>query len=381
MNKKWAFFVGGLTALLSLVYLSSYGYIFRALRINLQKGPLSPSTDDVKKFPFHYVRNENSTTFEKDSRYNAAILSEKLIKELVKTRTSSLVVIKDSKLLHEQYWKGHSFNSATNSFSMAKGILSILVGCAIDDGYLQSEDQLVSYLIPQYKESSYGKFLTFRHLMIMQAGLDWNEEYHHPFAPNSKQYFVKDLFVQTLGVDVTEMPGEKYEYQSISAQLLGLALTEAIGTDLAGYLSDKIWKPLAMEFPAKWSTDEKGIEKAFCCIHATPRDYAKIGQLLLQHGNWNGNQIISENYCKRMLSPTMENDAFCYSIWADDDHSIQHRFFYGFLGQYIIIVTHCNMIIVKTGFSNRLEVDEKLRPCEVRLLIDELSDLKFSNSK
>lgn len=372
MNKKWTFFVGGLSTIVAFIYLSGYGYIFRALGINLKWGPLSPSPDDAENFPFHCVDNGDTRPFDKDSRYNGAILSDKLITELNKTRTSSLIVIKDNKLLHEQYWEGHSFNSATNSFSMAKGILSILVGCAVDDGYLQSEDQLVSSLIPQYKESSYGKFLTLRHLMTMQAGLDWEEEYHHPFAPNSKQYFIKDLVEQTLGVEVKEMPGEKYEYQSVSAQLLGLALRVATGRDLSAYLSEKIWKPLGMEFPAKWSTDEKGIEKAFCCIHATPRDFAKIGQMLLQGGNWNGNQIVSESYCKRMLSPTKENDAFCYAIWADDDHPVKHRFFYGFLGQFIIMIPERNMTIVKTGLSNSLEVDEKLRPYDVKILIEEL---------
>lgn len=73
-----------------------------------------------------------------------------------------------------------------NSFSMAKGILSILFGCAIDDGYLESENQLISTLFPDYENSRYGRFLTIRHLMTMQAALDWQEEYHHPFAPNSK---------------------------------------------------------------------------------------------------------------------------------------------------------------------------------------------------
>jgi CubicO group peptidase (beta-lactamase class C family) len=262
-----------------------------------------------------------------------------------------------------------------NSFSMAKGILAILVGCAIDDGYLQSEEQLISSIFPQYKKSRYGKFLTFRHLMIMQAGLDWEEEYHHPFAPNSKQYFIDDLAEQTFSIELKEMPGEKYEYQSVSAQLLGLALKKATGTELATYLSDKLWKPLGMEFPAKWSTDEKDMEKAFCCIHATPRDFAKIGQLIIQNGNWEGRQIINKVYCQKLLTPTKANDAFCYTIWADDDSELKCRFFYGFLGQFIIMIPEKKMVIVKTGFYNRLEVDEKQRPLQVKLLVEELTEM------
>ncbi|WP_051880013.1 serine hydrolase domain-containing protein [Epilithonimonas lactis] len=375
MNKKWAYFTGTFTALVSLIYISGYGYIFKAILTNFKRGSLTPSNDDGEKFPAHPVTNQHAQGFAKDGGCNPTELSAYLLKDLKRTGTSSLVMIRNNKIVVERYWKDHQAFIPQNSFSMAKGILAMLVGCAIDDGYITSEDQLISEFLPAYKDSTYGKYLTFKHLLTMQAGMDWDEEYHHPFAPNAKQYFVDDLSEQTLSVEVKEMPGKKYEYQSVSTQLLGLTLKAAIGKDLADYLSERIWKPLGMEFPAKWSTDEKGLEKAFCCIHASPVDFAKIGQLILQDGNWNGRQIISKSYIQRMLTPTNENDAFCYSVWADDDHNLKHRFFYGFLGQFIIMVPEKNMVIVKTGLSDDLKVDDKLRPCQVRLLIDELKDL------
>lgn len=373
MNKKWTFFIAGTSAIVSLIYLSGYGYIFKAIGLNLKKGPITPSIDDGDRFPYNLVPTRDPNDFEKDENYNSARISRRLSKDLKKTRTTALVVIRDNKLVYEHYWKNHNFTSAQNSFSMAKGILTMLVGCAIDDGHLHSEDQLVSTVIPKYSSSKYGKYLTFKHLMTMQSGLDWKEEYYHPFAPNSKQYFIDDLAEQALGIGVKEMPGEKYEYQSVCAQILGIALKKAVGCDLADYLSKKIWQPLEMEFPAKWSKDEKGVEKAFCCIHATPRDFAKIGQLILQNGNWRGRQIISKTYCQRMLLATKENDAFCYSIWADDEYDLNHRFLYGFLGQFIIMIPEKKMVIVKTGLYNRLEVDKKLRPLQVRSLISEVT--------
>ncbi len=375
MKKILSAVVAGTSAIAAVIYLSGYGYIFRAIGINLKKGPVTPSIDDEEKFPSHPVPNLHPKPWEKDAKYNTGILSESVLKNLKKTRASSLIIVHDSKLVHEQYWKDHDSSSLMNSFSMAKGILSILVGCAIDDGYLQSEDQLISSIFPQYKNSRYGKFLTLRHLMTMQAGLDWEEEYRHPFAPNSKQYFIDDLADQAFNVDVKKMPGETYEYQSVAPQLLGLALRKAIGKQLSAYLSEKLWKPLDMEFPAKWSTDKKGMEKTFCCIHASPRDFAKIGQLLMQNGNWEGKQLISKEYCKKLLTPTKANDAFCFTIWADDENEIKHRFFYGFLGQFVIMIPEKKMVIVKTGFYNRLEVDKKLRPLQVKFLVDELSKM------
>ena len=374
MKKIWFAFLATASAT-AAIYISGYGYIFKAIGINLKKGPLTPSIDDEEKFPSKAVPNANPKAWEKDRVYNTKTLPENILKDLKKTRTSSLVVIRDGKLAHEQYWKDHNFSSHMNSFSMAKGILSILVGCAIEDGYLENENQLISTIFPQYGNSQYGKHLKIRHLMTMQSGMDWEEEYNHPFAPNSKQYFVDDLAKQTFGINLKEMPGKKYEYQSVSAQLLGFALKKATGKDPSSYLSEKLWKPLEMEFPAKWSTDEKGMEKAFCCIHATPRDFAKIGQLLLQNGNWKGKQIISKDYCKKLLTPTAENDAFCFTIWANDETEIMHRFLYGFLGQFIIIVPEKNMVIVKTGFDPRLAVDKKLRPVQINFLTQELSKM------
>lgn len=375
MKKLLTASIAGISATIAIICLSGYGYIFKAFAINLKKGPLTPSTDDEEKFPSRAVQNANPQAWEKSKDYNTRSLSEVVLQELKKTRASSLVVVYDNQLMYEQYWKDHSSSSLMNSFSMAKGILSVLVGCAIDDGYLESENQLISSFFPQYRNNHYGKFLTFRHLMTMQGGLDWEEEYHHPFAENSKQYFVDDLAEQAFGIKMKEMPGQKYEYQSISAQLLGLALKKAIGKDLALYLSEKLWKPMGMELPAKWSIDKKGMEKAFCCIHASSRDFAKIGQLIMLEGSWKGKQLISKEFCKKLLTPTKENEAFCFNVWADDESSLKYRFFYGFLGQFIIMVPEKNMVIVKTGFYNRLDVDKKMRPIQVKFLVEELGKL------
>ncbi|WP_288243607.1 serine hydrolase [uncultured Chryseobacterium sp.] len=375
MKKILSVFIAAAAASVVAIYLSGYHFVFKAFALNIKKGPITPSIDDAEKFSSRSIPNQSPEPWEKSPQYNSLKLPDSILKELKKTRASSLVVIQDQKLVYEEYWKNHDASSLMNSFSMAKGILSLLVGCAIDDGYLQSEHQLLSSIFPSYKNSRYGKHLTLCHLMTMQAGLDWKEEYHHPFSENSKQYFVEDLARQAFEIECKEMPGQNYEYQSVAAQLLGLALRKVTQKDLAAYFAEKIWKPLGMESPAKWSVDKKGVEKAFCCIHATARDFAKIGQLVMQNGYWKGKQLISEEYCKRMLTPTKLNDAFGFTIWADDEDSLKYRFFYGFLGQFIIMIPEKQMVIVKTGFYNRLDVDEKKRPVQVKLFAEEFSKI------
>jgi len=95
----------------------------------------------------------------------------------------------------------------------------------------------------------------------------------------------------------------------------------------------------------------------------------------LQKGNWNGQQIISKSYCEKLLTPTKINDAFCFTIWTNQEHHLKHHFFYGFLGQFIIMIPEKNMVIVKTGIYNRLDVDEKQRPLQVKFLVEELSNI------
>ncbi|WP_312078548.1 serine hydrolase [Chryseobacterium sp.] len=357
-----------------LVFVIKYfklGFIGKVLKLNIKNKALAPSPDDHEVFTSHKIPNQHPDTWKLSHLYNTKVISEKMRKELEETDTFSVLITVDDEILHEEYNKNHTSSSLLNSFSMAKGILALLVGCAIDDGYLESENICVSNFIKGYDQNKLAENLTFKHLMCMQGGFDWDEEYQHPFAENSEQYFIDDLTKQALETGFKNRPGELYEYQSVSAQILGIALRRVIKKDLAQYLSEKIWIPMGMELPAKWSVDSKGVEKAFCCIHACTRDFAKLGEMILKKGKWKNKQIISEEFIKRMLSPSDKNDAFCYSIWANDDNEITYRFFYGFLGQFIIMIPQKNMVIVKTGFYNKLKTDSKLRPTQVQMLVDE----------
>lgn len=373
MKKVLAAFGVGLIGSSAALWATGNGFLLKAVFMNLKRGAFTPSIDDAERFPCNMVYKSVSEPWEKSKNYNTLELPEEISEQLEKTRSSALLIFKDGQLEYEKYWKKHHPHSLMNSFSMAKGILSLMVGACIDDHYITSENQLFSDFYPRYKAMEFGKHLTLKHLMTMQAGLDWAEEYKHPFAPNSKQYFVDDVGEQVFERDLIEMPGTRYEYQSAAPQLLGFAVRRATGKTLSEYLTEKIWSKLGMECDAKWSTDENGMEKTFCCIHASARDFGKIGQLLLNRGKWNGETIISADYIDRMVEPTKQNDAFGYTVWANDEAKVKYRFLYGFLGQFIIIVPEKNMVIVKMGHFNRLEVDEKLRPLQVQMFAEQLS--------
>lgn len=372
MQKFLKYFALGTGAGIGLIYAFGYQFIFKAIGINLKKGPFTPSIDDGENFGYHPVPNGEIQPWEKHTAYNTLLLPPEVINNLEESKASALLVIKEGKLMHEQYWNEHNQYSLMNSFSMAKAILNMLVGAAIDDGYIKSENQLFSDFYPDFADDENGRHLRLKHLMLMQAGLKWVEAYNHPFAPNAKQYYVEDLAEQVFSRKVKEMPGKNYEYQSAAPQLLAFALRKAVQRPLAAYLSEKLWLPLGMESPARWSIDSKGMEKAFCCLHAIARDFAKIGYLLMHDGAYNGRQLISANYIRKMKVPSKPNDAFGYTVWINKDCGIEHYFLYGFLGQFIIMIPDRQLVIVKTGHLHDLPVDAKLRPEQVNFLTEQI---------
>lgn len=372
IKKFWTAFGAGIVGATGLLLATRNGFLIKAVAKNLTNKPFTPSIDDAPQFDFNTVPNGTPAPWEIDEHYNKAVLPKAVTDNLEETKASALLVIKNGKIVHEQYWNDHNASSLMNSFSMAKGILGMLVGAAIDEGKIKSEDQLFSNFYPEYAEDEFGKYLTLKHLMQMQAALDWEEEYHHPFAPNSRQYFVEDLEKQVFERKLKEMPGVKYEYQSAAPQLLGFALRKAVGKSLASYLSEKLWIPLGMNSSAKWTVDSKGMEKAFCCIHGTARDFARIGFMLLHDGKFNDKQVVSEAYIKKMKEPSTPNDAFGYTVWVNKDCTVHHNFLYGFLGQFVVAIPEKQLVIVKTGHDNNLPVDDKLRPLQVNFLTEEL---------
>ena len=138
-----------------------------------------------------------------------------------------------------------------------------------------------------------------------------------------------------------------------NTQLLGLILERALkNKTITQYLEEKIWIPFEMEYDASWSLDRKknGIEKTFCCLNARARDFAKIGKLYLNNGQWNGKQIVSESWVKQSTKIDQTNGSawyYQYQWWIptyNGDFMAQ-----GILGQFIYVHPKNNIIIVRLG--------------------------------
>lgn len=328
-------------------------YIVKALRYQKAK------IDQYPIFHNRIVKAGEPQPWQNHQNYNTYELSEDQLKDLDKYKTVAFVVAKDSLLVFESYWENYGAESYSNSFSMAKSIISLLVGCAIDDGFIQNLDQPVGNFIPEFLEGEKSK-ITIRHLLTMSSGLSWDEAYSSLFSTTTKAYYGKFLKDLVLDQQVITKPGKEFKYLSGDTQILSILIAQATGKSVSEYMSEKIWSKIGAEHDALWSLDkEDGIEKAYCCFNTNARDFARIGRLVLNMGSWNGEQIISHSYLSESLNPTtylsdielgdVPTERYGHLWWFTENRGHKVIFARGILGQYIFVVPDLNMVAVRLG--------------------------------
>lgn len=334
-----------------LVLPSNY-YLRRALT------HLLPKIDQYPIFENRTVKAGDPQPWIQSEAYNTVSIPEKYLPVFEQLGTVAYVIIKDSTLLFEQYWEDYSPESHSNSFSMAKSIVSLAIGAAIDDGFIKDVDQPVSDFFPEFQGYN-GKPLTLRHLLTMSAGVDFDEAYSSPFSPTTKLYYGDDLQQIALGMKEIEEPGVNFIYQSGVTQLLAFIVEKATGENISSYVSRKFWTPMNAEEDALWSLDKKdGIEKAYCCFNSNARDFARFGQLILNKGEWNGEQLISSSYLKEATTPDTSllfkeynetNHCYGFQFWHLSYNGMEIPYMRGILGQYIFIIPDLNAVVVRLG--------------------------------
>lgn len=270
------------------------------------------------------------------------------------SKTVAFLIIRNDTIHYEKYFKGYNKESIVPSFSMAKSITSILIGCAIDEGLIGSVDEPITIYIPELKKKGFEK-VTIKHLLQMTSGIRFNESYINPFGDAASFYYGLNLRKKISKMKLKSEPGKKFEYVSGNTQLLGLILERSLkGKTVTQYLQDKLWTPLGMEYDASWSIDrnENGLEKAFCCLNARARDFAKIGRLYLNKGNWNGKQIVSQNWVENSIKAENKDGSaqfYQYQWWLPSPNG--DFMAEGFLGQFIYVNPSSNLIMVRLGKS------------------------------
>jgi len=319
-------------------------------------GPAWSFTHAPKDLPDTY-------SFESEERSLAAFLDN--------TETTGLIVIRDGAIAHEEYRLGAGESSLFTSFSVAKSVISALIGIALEEGHIGSvEDQITDY-VPALKGSGYDG-VTIEDALTMSSGVGFGEDYADPMSDVNRLAFShasgRQMADILAGLERVREPGIYNDYISADTIALGLVLEAATGLPNETYLATRLWQPMGAEAPAFWSIAREGMVLPYCCLSATLRDYARFGRLFLEGGARDGRQIVPRPWTDvstRPSAPRLEpgpNPAsfwtfgYGYQWWVPEDPESEFLAI-GIWGQFVYADRRRGVVIVKTsadeGFDTR----------------------------
>jgi len=281
---------------------------------------------------------------------------------LAHNRDTGLLVLKDDVVLFERYQYARKPEDRFTSMSMAKTVVSMLLGIALAEKKITSIDDRAARYVPQLEGHPYGD-TRLRDLLTMSSGVRFIEHFD---GRDDFSVLMSKTFYQAGpgGVDTvisfrerTRPAGEVFAYASAETQVLGLVLRAAVGKPLADYLSEKIWQPMGAEADATWLIDAGGYEFAYCCINAVLRDWARLGMLLANDGALDGRQIIPADWVRaatRAAAPHLAigvarpTVGYGYQTWLLSDEPRRFALF-GARGQAIFVDPQSKLVVVHTA--------------------------------
>ncbi|MCT1525411.1 serine hydrolase domain-containing protein [Sphingobacterium hotanense] len=337
--------------LLIAMYAFGVDYILKGVYVIYTQGHQTAYLDDYRYFDNHKIEAGTPQPWAKSTAYNSVPLTDSLKSIHERWGSVAYVIIHQDSVWFEEYYGGYSDSSKSNSFSMAKSITAAILGKALEEGKVSSLQQKVKDFVPELA-GPFAEALTMENLVSMSSGITWDESYYNPFSITTRLYFDKDIQGAIPALPVDKQPGLKFIYQSGDTQMLGIALQRATKSTLSELMSTYFWKPMGAEHSAIWQVDSEkyGIEKAYCCIASNAKDFARFGKLYLNHGRWNGQQLLDSAYVAQSIQPRYpDSPQYGYGWWMGQYKDKPYFYMDGHLGQYVIVVPQDELIIVRLG--------------------------------
>lgn len=249
-------------------------------------------------------------------------LQQLLDTNLINSQTFSFLVIRNDSILYERYFEGLNEASLLPSFSVSKSFVSTLVAIALKEGFIKSLDEPITKYLPELLKNDFRfNHITIQHVLDMRSGIMNSEDYYNPTSDVLKLGFGNDIWKQVRKIKIEKPPGE-FDYKSINTQILAFIIERATGRKFLDYFREKLWIPLQMESDATWNIDSKKRRntRAFCCLNATTRDFAKLGKLYLQHGRFGNQQILPTDWVQRSthVDTMVINDGYKNQWWSNE---------------------------------------------------------------
>ncbi|MBC7475573.1 MAG: serine hydrolase, partial [Candidatus Sericytochromatia bacterium] len=269
------------------------------------------------------------------------------------------MVVHHGKIVTENYFNGWNNQLAGDSESMAKSVLSLLIGIAIDEGKISSINDSASKYITEWKNDDRRR-IKIKHLIQMTSGLRNSSSTISPFSDLAKIHLgfnVKDL---ALSIPSEISPGRVFDYNNVNSEILGILLERATSMKYSDYLSEKLWKPLGAS-DAEVSVDNTGTARTYCCLFAKMVDWSKVGELILHNGEFNGKRVVSKDWIAKMITPSRNANHYGYHVWLANSKLFRKArmtenfvdesmiFFDGRSKQRVFILPKWDLVIVRVG--------------------------------
>ncbi len=273
-------------------------------------------------------------------------------KYLAEHRNMGLLVMRGDTILGERYQYERRPEHLFASMSMAKTVVSMLVGIALAEKKIGSIDDLAEKYVPDLKGHPYGE-TPIRHLLTMTSGVKFVEVYNG--ADDVMKLGTAILFQEGPGGaaalqpyrERVAPPGQRWSYASSETFVLALVLRGATGENLSDYTSRVLWQPMGAESDAAWNIDPAGNEVGYCCFSATLRDWARLGLLLADGGARGGKQVIPAAWVKAATSSQAPYPGYGYQTWVSMKEDRFHL--RGLRGQAVWVHPATRTVVVHTS--------------------------------
>jgi CubicO group peptidase (beta-lactamase class C family) len=268
--------------------------------------------------------------------------------------TQGVVVVRGGEIVAEWYAPGEDQDSWAASWSVAKSVVSALIGIAIDEGDIPSIDEPMTTYYPEWKADERAE-ITLRDVLEMSAGLKWNEDYAPDDLDASDVVRMvlkeRDQLAYAASRPVESPPGTVFNYSSGASMLLSGVLEQATGTKPADYAAEKLWDPIQVDKVDMWS-DAEGHTLTYCCVDTTSRDFARFGLLYLNEGRWGTEQVVPESWVADSLEGSRAApDTYGLQWWLEDVEGVPGDLFQalGHDDQYIYAIPSLDLVVVRNG--------------------------------
>ncbi|MFD2566958.1 serine hydrolase domain-containing protein [Pseudotenacibaculum haliotis] len=285
-----------------------------------------------------------------------------------KHKINSVLLVKDNVLILEEYFNKRSIDQQQDLRSTSKSIRSILLGIALDKGFIDDvNDPISKYLKthqPKKKLDPRKADITIANLITMSTGLECNDWDRKSKGQEDRVYKKKDWIQYTLDLPMVNNPGEVSNYCSMGVVILAEIISQASGMSIDEFADKYLFAPLGIENVSWGHTSEKKVIASGKRLNMTPRDMAKIGQLILNKGMWKEARVVSQKWVEKSISPKTTITGINYGyLWWKLPFFVKDKLHLstaatGNGGQYILIFHEINMIAVFTGSAYNSQEDK-----------------------